>query len=348
MNNNKRLLATLLVLFMLTMAIGGCGSTATQSSAAPASPASPAASQSSETMPAPQEEFISMGTSSSGGTFNTLGVAICQMWSEKIDKTQFSAEVTGGSSENCARVGAGEIQMAFAAASSAYDAFNGKGQFEGKPVSNLRAVANLYPAIMQFPVLQSSGIKNLGDISGKKINIGQAGSGSEAQVLAILASYGIEISSFNPQQLSHANASDALLDEKLDGYLISGSLGQSHQMKAMSSGKAFMASFEPMEKMQKLIDEYPYYYEYTIPAGAYPNQDYDVPTVATGTLLIVNESVSEELVYQATKAMFENVQALAQTQEIANEIKTETALNVSGLTLHPGAERYYKEIGLIK
>lgn len=343
MNNKKRLLATLIALFILTMAIGGCGNTASQS---PAASASPAASSSSAS--ASQEEFISMGTSSSGGTFNTLGVAISQMWSEKIAGTQFSAEVTGGSSENCVRVGLGEIQMAFAAASSAYDAVNGKGQFEGKPISNLRAIANLYPAIMQFPVLQSSGIKNLGDIAGKKINIGQAGSGSEAQVLAILASYGIDTSAFNPQQLSHSNASDALLDEKLDGYLISGSLGQSHQMKAMSSGKAFMASFEPKEKMQKLIEEYPYYYEFTIPAGAYPNQDYDVLTVATGTLLIVSDDVSEELVYQATKALFENVPALAQTQEIANEIKTETALNVSGLTLHPGAERYYKEIGLIK
>lgn len=292
------------------------------------------------------EEFISMGTSSSGGTFNTLGVAMSQMWSDNT-KTRFSAEVTGGSSENCIRIGMGEIQMAFAASSSVYEAVNGVGSFEGKQVEGINVIGNMYPAVMQLPVLKSSGIENFGDIAGKKINIGQNGSGSESQSLAILESYGIELDSFSPSHLSHSNASDALIDEKLDGYIISGSLGQSHQMKAMSSGKARMASYEPVEKLQQLIKDYPYYYEFTIPAGAYPNQDEDVLTVATSTLLIVNEDVSEELVYQATKALFENVDVLANSQEIANEIQLENGPNVSGIKLHPGAERYYKEMGIL-
>lgn len=292
------------------------------------------------------EEFISMGTSSSGGTFNTLGVAICQMWNDKLSGTQFSAEVTGGSSENCMRVGLGEIQMAFAAASSAYEAYSGEGQFKDKKVGNIRSIANLYPAIMQMPVLKTSGIKFLNDITGKKINIGQAGSGSEGQTLALLEVYGIPVDSFSPQRLSHANAADALVDEKLDGYINLGSLGQSHQMKAMSSGKAVLASFGPDEQIAKLVAKYPYYYKYVIPAGSYPYQDQSVDTVATGTLLIVNADISEELVYQATKALFENVKTLEQSQAIASEIQLKSALNVSGIPLHPGAERYYKEVGV--
>ncbi|WP_138159388.1 TAXI family TRAP transporter solute-binding subunit [Peptoniphilus catoniae] len=292
-------------------------------------------------------EFVSMGTSSSGGTFNTLGVAMCQLFNDNLS-TQFSAEVTGGSSENCIRVGANEIQIAFAAASSVYEATNGVGAFDGKKVEGITAVANLYPAIMQFPVSKSSGIKNMDDIEGKKINIGQSGSGSESQAINLLKSYEISLDSFQPQHLSHANAVEALTNDKIDGYIISGSLGQSHQMTAMSSGKCYLASFGPQEKMDKLMKDYPYYEPYTIKSGTYPNQDYDVETVATGTLLIANENLDEELVYEFTKTLFENLESLAKNQKIAEEISLETATNTSGIKLHPGAERYYKEVGILK
>ncbi len=344
MKHSRRLISLLLSGCMFTTALAGCGGTSPTPSP---STSSLAVSGSSEAAPAKLEEFITMGTSSSGGTFNTLGVAICQLLSEKISETSFSAEVTGGSSENCARIQNGELQIAFSAASSAYEAFHGIGQFEGNQASDLYAIANLYPAIMQLPVLKSSGIQTLDDISGHKVNIGPAGSGSEAQVLAILESYGISTDSFNVQQLSHSNASDALMDEKLDGYIISGSLGQSHQMKAMSSGKAMMASFLPQKKIDKLIADYPYYYTYNIPANTYPNQPEGVPTVATGTLLIVRGNISEELVYQITKNLFEGVEVLAQGQAIAKEIKLDSALNCSGVELHPGAVRYYKEVGVL-
>jgi TRAP transporter TAXI family solute receptor len=294
------------------------------------------------------EAFISMGTSSSGGTFNTLGVAICQMLNDKIPATKFSAQVTGGSGENCIRVGNGEIQIAMAAASSAYEAVNGQGQFKDKAVTNLKVIANLYPAVIQMPVLTSSGIEKLDDIKGKKINIGQAGSGSEATTLSVLEVYGIALSEFSPQQLSHANAADAVIDEKMDGYINLGSLDQSHQMKAMSSGKVKIASLEPSDKIAKLIEAYPYYYEFQIPSGTYPNQDYTVNTVATGTLLITSDEISEDLIYELTKQLFENLEELRKTQSIANDIKLETALNVAGLALHPGAEKYYKEVGIIK
>lgn len=292
-------------------------------------------------------KFISMGTSSSGGTFNTLGVAICQVLNDKVD-TQVSAEVTGGSSENCIRIGENEIQLAFTAASSAYEAISGTGAFQDNEVEGITAIANLYPAIMQFPVSKQSGIKNLDDINGKKINIGQSGSGSESQALNLLKSYGISLDSFEAQHLSHANAVEALTNEKIDGYIISGSLGQSHQMTAMSSGKCDMASFGPENKIKKLIEEYPYYEQYTIKAGTYPNQDYDIDTISTGTLLIANENLDEETVYQITKTLFENLDLLAQSQKIAEEISLENATKTSGIKLHPGAERYYKEVGILK
>lgn len=355
MTKTKRFFGVFLAAVTAAGLLSGCsssGSTSPEPKAADTTAASKAEDGSKAAddgkVAAPVEEFMSLGTSSSGGTFNTLGVAMCQLWNDKIPTTSFSAEVTAGSSENCLRVGTEELQIAMAAASSVYEATTGTGQFEGKKVEGIRAIANLYPAIIQIPVLKSSGINSIDDIIGKKVNVGEAGSGSESQALNILKSYNITKDDFNVQQLSHSNASDAVVDEKMDGYIISGSLGQSHQMKAMSSGKCMLASLGTDEEIAKLIEDYPYYYEYMIPADAYPNQNGEVKTVATGTLLIVNENISDELVYEITKSIFENIQTLAQSQDIANEISLETALNVSGVQLHPGAEKYYKEVGILK
>ena len=202
------------------------------------------------------EAFLSMGTSSSGGTFNTLGLHYAR-YGMINSRHIFTAEVTAGSSENCLRVGTDDIQLAFSAASSVYEAVNGIGQFEGKQVEGLRVIANLYPAIIQIPVLKDSGINSIDDIVGKKVNIGEAGSGSESQAMGILDCFGISKSDFNAQRLSHSNASDAVVDEKIDGYIISGSLGQSHQMKAMASGKCKLADLGSDEEIQNVINRLP-------------------------------------------------------------------------------------------
>jgi TRAP transporter TAXI family solute receptor len=354
MKQSQKVICLAMVCALMLTVLAGCGGSAPASSAAPAAPAAPASSAApaAPAAPAPApvklEEFITIGTSSSGGTFNTLGVAIAQTLSAKIKETSFSAEVTGGSGENCARIGNGELQMAFAAASAAFEAANGVGAFDGKKVDNIRAIVNMYPAVMQISALEKSGIKEVGDIVGKKINIGQAGSGSESQSIAMLESFGIGLDTFDPQRLSHANAADAMVDEKLDAYINLGAMGQSHQMKAMTSGKAVMVDFTPKELVDKLIEKYPYYYHFTIPAGTYPNQKTDNLTFATGTLLITSAEVSEELVYQSVKNLFESVPELAKTVAIASNIKHESALNVAGIELHPGAIRYYKEVGIIK
>lgn len=345
---NSRFVLVLVMLLVGANLLVGCSSQPAPAAQQPAAE-KPAAEQPKEE-PAGKitEEFINIGTSSSGGLFNTVGVAMSQIWTEKIPGVKFSAQVTGGSGENCIMLSNKEAEMAIISAATVYEAANGEGQFAGKKISNMRVVTNLYPAIVQVPVLKKSNINSFDDFVGKKINIGQAGSGSEATTLTILESFGISLDSFDAQRLSHANAADAVIDEKLDGYINIGGPGQSHQMKAMASGKVKLINMDPKEKRDKYLKEYPYYYEYTIPAGSYPNQDNDAVTVATGTLLVAREDLSEELVYQVVKQLFENKATLEQSQAIAKEITLESALNVAGMPLHPGAERYFKEVGVLK
>lgn len=335
----KRVTSIILVFVLLLSVLSSCGGNTSNDTSGTGN-----ASKAAITI---NEEFISLGTSSSGGTFNTLGVAMCQLWTDSIPVSSFTAEVTAGSSENCLRVGMNEIQLAFAASSSVYDSVNGLGSFEGKKVEGIKAIACLYPAIIQIPVLSNSGIENINDIVGKKINIGEAGSGSESTILGILNILEISKNDFNAQQMSHSNAATAVCDEKIDGYMISGSSGQSHQMTAMSSGKCRMIGFTD-EQRKLIIEQLPYYYDYVIKADTYPNQNYDVQTIATATLLICNENLSEELVYQITKTIFENLDVLSQSQAIVKSISLENAPNISGVDLHPGAIKYYREKGLMK
>jgi len=294
------------------------------------------------------EKFISIGTTSTGGSWHPLGVALAQVWTENIEGTSFSAAVTDGGNENLERLKMNDMQIAFCAMATCYESLTNTGQYEDKPDSykDFKVIANVYPSFFQFPVLKKSGIKSIHDIIGKRINLGPAGSGSRSMNLAILDSIGISLDSFHHEAINHSNAVDLVIDEKLDGYMLVANAGQPHQMKSMSSGKVVMIGFSD-EDAEKIIEKCPYFYRLTMPAGIYPNQDYEVPGIATGTFLICRDDVSEELVYQVTKTMWEELDTLIEINALFKEFNINEATNIGGFDLHPGAERYYKEKGLL-
>ncbi|MBN1828093.1 MAG: TAXI family TRAP transporter solute-binding subunit [Deltaproteobacteria bacterium] len=294
------------------------------------------------------ETYLKMGTSSSGGIFNALGVATCQMWTERIPGVKFSAMVTGGSGTNSRMIGTKEIDVAFIAGETAFYAAKGEGQFKGKQVKNLMIIGNLFPAVLHFPVLKSSNIKTPYDFKDKKINVGTPGSGSETAA-GILAYFDLKADvNFSARHMKHASAAEALTDEKIDGFIHLGGLGISHHMQAGASGKAVFIPFAPESVREKFTKENPIYYKFTMPANVYPNQNYPVETVATATFLAVRQDLSEELVYQMTKQLFDNLPTLIQAHSAAKEITLENILKGAVLPVHPGALKYYKEVGILK
>jgi hypothetical protein len=304
---------------------------------------SPAAA--SEKIP---EKFMKMGTSSSGGIFNALGVLLCQMWTEKITPVNFSAKVTQGSAENALTLGKKEIEVAFVEGLTASEAFKGEGQFKGKACPTLRVMANLFPAVLHFAVLKKSNINNILDFQGKKINVGTPGSGTETVALTLFDFFGLKAADFSPRRMKHADAATAVSDEKIDGYFQMGGLGIAHQMRSLASGKVKLVPVEPKELREKFLKRYPHFYEYIIPAKAYPHQDEPVLTIASPTLLVTHEGISDELVYRMTKEVFLNVDSLAKAHATAKEFSLPSALKGVNLPLHPGAERYFKEAGILK
>lgn len=300
------------------------------------------------------EKSIVIGTSTSGGTWQPIGIAISQCWNEKSGtKCAMSAATSDGGNENVLRLGVNDQQIAFCSTATALEAVHKTGSFEGMEVyDKFYALFNTYPTVFQMPVLKTSGIKSIWDITGKSINLGAAGSGSRAMNTAILRALGIPESSFKSQAISHGNAIDMVIDEKMDGYMIVGDSGQSHQMKAMSSNKMVMLGLgsgpNADADIAKVIAAAPYFYEFTIPANVYPDQNYDVRTVAQGTLMICRHDLSEELAYQFTKMIWENLDYLKTFNAVFNQFSLPNACNVGGIPIHPGALRYFKEVGVIK
>ncbi|PWM24482.1 MAG: hypothetical protein DBX44_04120 [Oscillospiraceae bacterium] len=338
----------LLALACVFVCICGCAS-----SSAPASSSAGSAASGSGEAGGIVESQIVIGTSTSGGTWQPIGIAMSQLWNESSGSNcSISASTSDGGNENILRLGTNDQQFAMCATATCLEAMNKSGSFEGMDVyDDFLVMFNMYPTVFQMPVLKTSGIESIWDITGKSINLGAAGSGSRSMNVAILKALGIDESSFDSQAISHSNAIDMVIDEKMDGYMIVGDSGQSHQMKAMSSNKMIMLGLgsgpNGDEDIATVISKEPYFYELTIPANTYPDQDYDVKTVAQGTLLICRSDISEELVYEFTKLVWENLDYLETFNAVFSQMSLEDACNVGGLPMHPGAIRYFEEVGVL-
>ena len=294
------------------------------------------------------EQFYKIGTASSGGLFNALGIGFAQVWTKVIPDVNFSAQITGGSGANALGVNAKKYDIGFITGDVAYDAYTGLNQFKGKEQKKLMGVANLYPAVMQVVVLKDSKINGVDDLKGKRINIGQAGSGSAIAAEIFLDWFGLKPDKdFTPSRLSHSAGADALMDEKIDGYVNSGTVGQSWHMRALTSGKATMVPFAD-ERTKKFCEANPSYYAFTIPDGSYPDLKGPLQTIATSTLLVVNEDLPEAHVYAMTKAIFDNLKELAQMNNVVATLTPKSAVEGVSIPMHPGAAKYFREQGVIK
>jgi len=243
-----------------------------------------------------------------------------------------------------------EAEVAFAQNGVAFYAYNGKEMFKDKPTKFLRGITNLYPNVMHIVVAANSSIKSVKDFEGKKFVPGAIGSATEINSKEILSLYGLDYKdkkNVKGEYLGYSEAAEALKDGRVDGILIAGGLPTSSVLDAASSLKIRILSIEP-EMIAKLKETMPWYYEITIPKGTYIGQTEDVKTVAVANLLICRDDLSNELVYNMTKALHDNQKDLVAAHSAAKDMKLQDALKGMTVPMHPGAEKYYKEKGIMK
>ncbi|WP_394560118.1 TAXI family TRAP transporter solute-binding subunit [Aquipseudomonas alcaligenes] len=290
--------------------------------------------------------FINVLTGGTSGVYYPIGVALSQLYSSNIQGSKTSVQATKASVENLNLLQAGRGELAFALGDSVADAWNGVEEAGFKaPLKKLRAIAGTYPNYIQIVASGESGIKTLADLKGKRISVGAPKSGTELNARAIFKAAGLTYEDMGEVQfLPYAESVELIKNRQLDATLQSSGLGMA-AIRDLASTMPISFVAIPTEVAAKIGNAA--YQPATIPAKTYDGQDVDVPTVAITNILVSHEGVSDEVAYQMTKLMFDNLGKLATAHSAAKDIKLEGAAKNLPIPLHPGAERYYKEVGAL-
>ncbi|WBL32795.1 TAXI family TRAP transporter solute-binding subunit [Sinirhodobacter sp. HNIBRBA609] len=290
-------------------------------------------------------EFINILTGGTSGVYYPLGVALSDVYAKGIEGARTQVQSTKASVENLNLLQQGKGELAFALGDSVKYAWEGNADAGFKePLSKLRAIAAIYPNVIQIAALSETGAATVADLKGKSLSVGAAKSGTELNARAIFGASGMSYEDLGKlEYLPFAESVELMKNRQLDATLQSSGLGNA-ALKDLATSQPITFLSVPAEVAESLGAPY---IASAIPAGTYEGQTADVPTVAVVNFLVTHDDVSDEVAYQMTKLMFENLDILKAAHSAAGGISLEGAIKGSPIPLHPGAERFYKEQGLL-
>jgi TRAP transporter TAXI family solute receptor len=294
--------------------------------------------------PVQAADFINILTGGTSGVYYPLGVALSKVFTEKVPDSRPSVQATKASVENLNLLQQGKGEIAFTLGDSLADGWRGDEEagFRTK-LDKLRGISAIYPNFIQIVASKESGIKTLADLKGKRLSVGAPKSGTELNARAILKGAGLSYSDLSKvEYLPFAESVELMKNRQLDATLQSAGLGVASLRDLASSVEVTVVEI-PEATVAKVGSPY---ITATIPANTYTGQTTPVPTAAVVNYFVTQSGVKDELVYEMTKSIFENLNTLSAAHSAAKGIKLETALEGMPVPLHPGAARYFKEKGL--
>jgi len=292
-------------------------------------------------------QFINVLTGGTSGIYYPLGVALSQVYTKVIPDAKTAVQATKASAENLNLLQAGRGEIAFTLGDALSDAYNGNEEAGFKtPLKKLRTIAGIYPNYIQIVASAESGIKTLADLKGKRISVGAPKSGTELNARAVLKAAGLTYKDFSKvEYLAFGESVELMKNRQLDVTLQSAGLGVSSLRDLATSMKIVVVAV-PKDIVAKVGDAA--YQPAMIPAKTYEGQDADVPSIAIDNYLVTHDGVSEDVVYKMTKGVYDNLDALVAAHTAAKAIKRDNAIKTLPAPLHPGAAKYFREVGLLK
>jgi TRAP transporter TAXI family solute receptor len=294
--------------------------------------------------PALAQEQLSIATGGTGGVYYPIGGGLAEIINTHVEGYSATAEVTGASVENMGLIATGDVDFAIALADTVYQAYNGTGKFEGQQIAATRAIGSLYANMVQIVTLEGSGITSIADLAGKRVSVGAPGSGTEVNAETLLAANGISFDDFDAQRLNFNETADALKNGDIDAGFWSVGAPTSSILNLATTDSIVMIPLSADEVAKAHAAE-PVMASLSLPAGIYNGVADAVSTVGIPNVLVVSADLPEDLVYAVTKAMYENIAELQAVHPAAKETTVEFSLAATPVPLHPGAIRYYEEIG---
>jgi len=292
-------------------------------------------------------QFVNILTGGQSGVYYPLGVALSQIYAKAIPNTRSTAQVTKASAENLNLLQAGRGELALALGDSVSNAWQGNAEagFKSK-LDKLRGLSATYNNYIQIVANADSGIQTLADLKGKRISVGAAKSGTELNARAIFKAAGLTYADLGKvEYLPFGESVELMKNRQLDATLQSAGLGVA-SIRDLATAIKIVVVAVPADVVAKVGDAA--YQPATIPANTYTGQTTDIATAAIPNFLVTHSGVSDELAYQMAKTMYEGIDTLYAAHNAAKAIKRENAAKGMPVPLHPGAEKYYREVGVLK
>ncbi|TDO04591.1 MULTISPECIES: TAXI family TRAP transporter solute-binding subunit [Halomonas] len=299
---------------------------------------------------AQDQKFITIGTGGQTGVYYVVGQSVCRLVNRLEDANiKCNAPSTGGSVANINGLKSGELDMGVVQSDVQYQAYHGTGNFEGDPYKELRAVFRVHGEPLTILARADSGIETLDDLAGKRVNIGNPGSGQRNTMEVVMDAKGWTVDTFSlASQLDAAEMASALADNNIDAmaYVVGHPNGAIQEATTTVDAKLIPLNDEDI---QAIVEEYPYYSTSVIPGGIYKGNPDDVETFGVAATFVTDADTSEEVVYQTVKAIFDNFDRFKQLHPAFANLNPEEMVS-QGLSapLHEGAARYYREQGWIE
>lgn len=347
----KKTLSLILASALTLGMLAGCGgeketveSKAPESSTPAVESAAPAPSEAAKEH---DPVVINFPTASESGALYAVGAAITNLWDTEISYVSASSQASAGGIANLGLVTDGEAQVSIAISSNCYQCLNGTDSFEGYAYDDLKVIGGLYFNPNQMVATANSGINSVSDVKGKHFAVAAAGSSVEGECMNHFTAAGLNYpDDIQAEYIAFGDAADMLQNGTIDGaWIMSGTPAAAVTQACTSGCKLVNIGDDVISALQK---DYPWYASYTIPAGTYPNQDEDVQTSAIKMVMFCRGDLDEQTVYDLTKTFWENIDQLGEAQGNLKGLTPEEAVkDIAELPLHPGAEKYYKEIGVL-
>ena len=341
----KKIVSLLLVLVMV-LALAACGSEGGTTTKAP---------EGSSAAPAGEYEYkgprMTIGGADSTGTMYAAAVAVASTFTNNIKGMDVGATTSTGSNENATKVHSGDLELGMCSGDAALDAYNGTGKFDGQGgFKDLRAIGGVYPSLSNWIALKSSGFKFLHDAKDAHgtFGIGPSASTSESSALLGLKVAGITKDNATLVNVTLGEGANNVADGTMTAATAFAGVPVGAQSNAASTKDCVWLGFTD-EELDQICAQNASYYKAVIPAGTYRGQDEDVPTFGTKCLVICNEKMGFDEAYQMAKALYEQAEKMIEGNKFFQEMKDKNFIAKDlAIPLHPGAEAFYKEVGLLK
>lgn len=342
----KRFLATVLTLAMMVCMLSACNTPAGEGTPAPTQNGGGESTPVETQAPSGERpKFLTIGTAAAGAAFYPIGIGMADVITNQVGVST-TAQVTGGAIENIGLVQDGTVDMAITMGNTAQQAYEGTGDYEGQPYDKLSALyGGLSKGVFHVVVMDDSPIQTMADLKGKRVVMGPAGNGGISVAQDVWEQYGFGLDDVSATYISYTDGISSLTDGNCDAVVIQSAAPAAAIQELAASGKGFRFVPVDADVAERLCEERAYFGSMTLSKDTYGNAE-DTLVMYINTLVIIRADLDADLVYDITKALFENLDTIKESHPAAKGLTVEGAVRTP-IPLHPGAERYFKEIGAI-